>query len=418
MDAVNSRNIASALTWVDEGMALRGSDVLDVGREIWRVTEGSRYELWSAFGGARGIPRAMLEPKWRSFAVECLDSPDVIGRLAAEGGWPGGYRSANEEPVHETLWESMAAHVPDWQLEHVTPRPSVPYGIGALDDATGGVRCGTYTTVAGEPGCGKTALALSVAYRAMAAGEFQPVIYSLEVPALEVTDRLLSVHSNATHGLEPVWWAHVGEDLARLAGGRWGMGEGERAAASVRLGEEHHDNAAIAAYRDFQARFFGHYAIVDQPRGVDELCAEVDELVREGVRPFPVIDYLRLLSPPAEAAGRGEFEQTSAISKALMACAKRNDVPMLVLSEIRKVNQNERGEPRLDWLKGTSQVGYDAGCVVLLMCDRERDAREGGIDRHIRAWVLKNRHGRSGECACMAFNGGRNMFRSDTDWEV
>lgn len=413
---ITNGNIALALTWVDPSMSLPISDVLDVGREIWRVTEGSRYELWSAFAEARGIPQPLREPKWRSFAAECLDSPDIIERLAVEGGWDGHMVSANEQAVHETLWESMALNLPNWQAEHVSPRPSVPFGVGAIDDETGGIRCGTYTTVAGEPGCGKTALALSVAYRAMRQGEFSPVIYSLEVPALEVTDRLLAVHSNATAGLEPVWWASIGADLSRLAGGRWGMTDEERAAASERLAREHPGNAAVAAYHDFQAHFMGRYAIVDQPRGVDDVCAEIDALVREGIRPFPVIDYLRLLAPPASTAGAGEFERTSAISKALMECAKRNDVPMLVLSEIRKVGQNERGEPRLDWLKGTSQVGYDAGCVLLLMRDRDRDERFGG-DRHIQAWVLKNRHGQSGGCARVAFNGGRNMFRSDSDEE-
>lgn len=412
---ITSSNIALALTWVDPDQTLPIAQVLDVGREIWRVTEGSRYELWSAFAEARGIPQPLREPKWRSFAAECLDSPDVIERLAVEGGWDGHMVSANEQAVHETLWESMAMNLPNWQVEHVTPVPSVPFGIGSLDEVTGGIRGGTYTTVAGEPGCGKTALALSVAYRAMEQGEFVPVIYSLEVPALEVTDRLLSVHSNRVHGMEPVWWATVGDDLARLSGGRWGMDGRELAEAAERMVREHPGNAALVAYRDFQSRFMGRYAIVDQPRGVEALCAEVDQLVREGVRPFPVIDYLRLLEPPEETRGRSDYEQTSATSKALMACAKRNRVPMLVLSEIRKVNQNERGEPRLDWLKGTTQVGYDAGCVVMLMRDRDRDEREGGTDRHVVAHVLKNRHGRSFEDARLVFNGGRNMFRSDSD---
>ena len=97
-----------------------------------------------------------------------------------------------------------------------------------------------------------------------------------------------------------------------------------------------------------------------------------------------------------------------------MACAKRNRIPMLVLSEIRKITANERGEPRLDWLKGTSQVGYDAGCVVLLTRDQERD-QTGSVERHVVASVLKNRHGRSNEDARIVFNGGRNMFRSDMD---
>ena len=405
---ITSSNIALALTWVDPEFKLRGTDVLDVGREIWRVTEGSRYELWSAFAEVRGIPQQLREPKWRSFAVECLDSPDVIERLAVEGGWDGHAVSAHEEEVPETLWESMAMSLPDWQLEHVMSLPSVPFGISSLDDVTGGIRSGTYTTVAGEPGCGKTALALSVAYRAMAQGEFCPVIYSLEVPATEVIDRLLSVHTNAV-GLDPVWWATVGDDLSRLAGGRWGMDERRLKDASARLSQEHPDNAALVAFADFQRRYFGRYAIVDQPRGVDALCAEVDQLVREGIRPFPVIDYLRLLEPPEDKRGSSEYEQTSATSKALMACAKRNRIPMLALAEIRNVGEKERDNPRLNWFRGSGHVGYDAGCAVILTHDSRPNASDSS--RMLRANVVKNRHGRSGRSVPLEFIGGANVFK-------
>ena len=128
------------------------ADMLDIGREIWRVSQGSRYELWSDFAKARGISGQLAEAKWRAYLAE-PDGPDVIERLAREQGWDGGFdREAGTEDEPGDLWGDMVLGTcADYATEHVISPPRSPIGIGSLDmELGGGLASGTYTAIGGE----------------------------------------------------------------------------------------------------------------------------------------------------------------------------------------------------------------------------------------------------------------------------
>ena len=415
---IRPSNIVAALTYVDEAQALRGKDVIDVGREIWRVTAGSRYELWSVFATARGMPGVAAEAKWRTFLSE-PDGPDVIERMAREGGWDGGFdRSPTaEEMPADSLWDDMVMSTcGSYVSDHVVSPPRVPIGIGSLNDELGGgIAAGTYTVVGGEGGCGKTALGTFVAYVAMASGDYSPLVYSLEVTEGEVMDRMLSVYTRAEGaelGLEPTWWASSHEDVAT-------RGVDQRAAWSLDqrgrdelvrgyVAEHGTSDPTLAAFMAFSREYAGRYAIRTHVTNVEDICAEIDQVAAEGVRVMPVIDHINVIDPPGGSDGRSEYERVTAVSHALMACAKRNRIPMLVLAEIRNVGEKERDTPRLNWFRGSGHVGYDAGCAVILTSDEARG--RDGVVRPIRANVVKNRHGRSGASVPLRFNGATNTF--------
>ena len=393
------------------------ADMLDIGREIWRVSQGSRYELWSDFARARGIAGPLAEAKWRTYLVE-PDGPDVIERLARGQGWDGGF---DRDPATDTgtdtdggdLWGDMVLGTcSDYATEHVISPPRSPIGIAELDaELGGGLASGTYTAIGGEGGSGKTALGVVAAYSAIVAGDFQPVIYSLEVTSTEVMDRLLAVHSRVA-GLEPVWWARARDEVAARGvdpKAAWSLDDRSREGLVAGYLSEHGDDPVIAAWRDMQSRYAGRYAIRTTVSGVDDVCAEVDALVAEGLRPLPVIDHIHVLDPPVGTKADSEYERVTAVSHALMACAKRNRIPMLALAEIRNVGEKERDNPRLNWFRGSGHVGYDAGCAVILTHDSRPNASDSS--RLLRANVVKNRHGRSGRSVPLEFIGGANVFK-------
>ena len=391
---------------VEIGMA----DIIDIGREIWRVSQGSRYELWSDFAKARGISGQLAEAKWRTYLTE-PDGPDVIERLAREAGWDGGFDRSPDEP--DDLWGDMVLGTcPDYATQHVISPPRSPMGIAKLDlELGGGIASGTYTAVGGEGGSGKTALAVVAAYSAIAAGDFRPVIYSLEVTATEVMDRLLAVHSRVA-GLAPVWWAAARDEVSRRgvdARSAWSLDERGRDALVSGYVADHADDPVLAAYGDMQARYAGRFAVRTTVSGVEDVCNEVDALVASGIRPLPIIDHIHVLDPPAGTKADSEYERVTAVSHALMACAKRNRIPMLALAEIRNVGEKERDTPRLNWFRGSGHVGYDAGCAVILTHDDRPN--DSDSSRMLVAHVVKNRHGRSGGRVPLEFIGGANVFR-------
>ena len=396
-------------TEVDISMA----DVLDIGREIWRVSQGSRYELWSDFAKARGISGQLAEAKWRAYLAE-PDGPDVIERLAREQGWDGGFdREAGTEGETGDLWGDMVLGTcAGYATEHVISPPRSPIGIGSLDmELGGGLASGTYTAIGGEGGSGKTALGVVAAYSAIVAGDFKPVIYSLEVTATEMMDRLLAVHSRVA-GMQHVWWATARDEVSRRGidpRAAWSLGDEGRGALVRDYLVGHADDPVLAAWRDMQSRYVGRFAIRTTVSGVDDVCAEVDALVADGIMPLPVIDHIHVLDPPTGTKADSEYERVTAVSHALMACAKRNRIPMLALAEIRNVGEKERDTPRLNWFRGSGHVGYDAGCAVILTHDDRPNPSESS--RMLLAHVVKNRHGRSGGRVPLEFIGGANVFK-------
>lgn len=389
------------------------ADVLDIGREIWRVSQGSRYELWSDFAKARGISGQLAEAKWRAYLAE-PDGPDVIERLAREQGWDGGFdRDPDTDGEPGDLWGDMVLGTcADYVTEHVISPPRSPIGIGSLDiELGGGLASGTYTAIGGEGGSGKTALGVVAAYSAIVAGDYKPVIYSLEVTATEMMDRLLAVHSRVA-GMQHVWWATARDEVSRRGvdpRAAWSLEDGERGALVSDYLSDHGDDPVLAAFRDMQSRYVGRFAIRTTVSGVDDVCAEVDALVADGIMPLPVIDHIHVLDPPVGTKADSEYERVTAVSHALMACAKRNRIPMLALAEIRNVGEKERDTPRLNWFRGSGHVGYDAGCAVILTHDSRPNQSESS--RMLLAHVVKNRHGRSGGRVPLEFIGGANVFK-------
>lgn len=73
--------------------------------------------------------------------------------------------------------------------------PTTPTGIRRLDELTGGLRSGTFLLVSGEPGQGKTALALFLAY--MAARSGAAVLFSSA--SLDETEMMARLTARALH---------------------------------------------------------------------------------------------------------------------------------------------------------------------------------------------------------------------------
>ena len=413
---IKPSRLIAALSFVIDPLdgVLDRQSVLDVGREIWRATDGSRYETWSSFAMANDMSPQAAESWWRSFVAD-HDGPDVIERLAREAGWDGGFDRSFDEPG--SVWDEFTMDVPDFVGGYVIRPPRATTGVWALDqELGGGIASGTYTAVGGEGGCGKTALAVCCAYANMRLGAFRPLFYSLEIPRTEVVARMLSLHSAGEGQVPPIRWG----ELLSAPDGRgdldlWAMGEDGRAAYVRDYLERHHGDGAtesrdpvLDAFDQVVALMQGNMAIRDGVTGVDDVCAEIDQVVAEGVHVLPIIDHVHVLEPPRSSRADSEYERVTAVSHALMACAKRNHVPMLALAEIRNVGEKERDTPRLNWFRGSGHVGYDAGCAVILTRDEGREERHEG--RPIVAHVVKNRHGRSDVRVPLTFEGALNRI--------
>lgn len=392
-------DLAPALLDIDQGFALSGKGLIDVGREIYR-RNGTEYH-WRDFAVARGMSADVAYRLWEEFK-RSPDGPDVIERMLPEG-W---------EPPAISPWDAIRnKDAVSYVAEHVIAPPVASIGIGKVDAEIGGITAGTYTVVGGEGGAGKTALAMNCAYAAATGDRYLPLVYSAEVSAKECYDRILAIHSRAA-GLAPVYWSLTHEQVEERMGDAdsWRLwnatGYARRNAVDAYVKRFGTVDPVLVAYDDFMRRYGQRIAIRDTGISCDVICDEVRELTKLGVKVLPIIDHIHAIEPPGGTKD-GEYEAVSAISGALMQLAKECRIPMLVLSELRNIGEKERDEPRLGWFRGSGRIGYDAGCAIVLMQDGERD-RDG---QPVLVNVIKNRRGATGARLKVTFSGAAQSFR-------
>lgn len=320
----------------------------------------------------------------------------------------------DERMTSAQAWARLKAETDfDYAMHHAMQPDPVPTGVAPLDAKLGGgLPVGTFTVIAGEAGCGKSALACCTQYNAGILGKM-PVFFSMEMPAHMVISRLLSVHtskvreSQAARGvpddelMRQVWWSTTHNVVRNIAG----HAITDTYEATAYVANNLFTDPVLAAWDDFERHVWRLMAVDDKVSTVSQAIEVVDGLCKAGIRPLVILDYLQL---GADTDGEGsEYERVTKASGQLAACVKRWQIPAMVISSMRNVGREERKDaPTLSMLRSSGRIGFDAGTVVILKKAGERDGSMQPIEAHI----VKNRVGPSGDFVPLLFNGGANQF--------
>ena len=240
----------------------------------------------------------------------------------------------------------------------------VPSGLLDLDDLTSGFQKGDLIIIAGRPGMGKTALALSMMRNAALEANVGIGMFSLEMGNQQLAMRLLcaearvNMHFVRTGKLPSKLWKNLG------------IAAGDMEEAPIYLD----DTPAIT---------------------VRELRAKARRLVAEKQISMIVVDYLQLMQGPRGVENRQQ--EISVISRSLKALAKEIDVPVVALSQLsRAVEQRQDRKPQLSDLRESGAIEQDADVVIFLYRPwvySEEDEDEGKAE----IIVAKQRNGPTGK---------------------
>ena len=240
----------------------------------------------------------------------------------------------------------------------------VPSGLLDLDDLTSGFQKGDLIIIAGRPGMGKTALALSIMRNAALEADEGIGMFSLEMGNQQLAMRLLcaearvNMHFVRTGKLPSKLWKNLG------------IAAGEMEKAPIYLD----DTPAIT---------------------VRELRAKARRLVAEKRISMIVVDYLQLMQGPRGVENRQQ--EISVISRSLKALAKEIDVPVIALSQLsRAVEQRQDRKPQLSDLRESGAIEQDADVVIFLYRPwvySQEDEDEGKAE----IIVAKQRNGPTGK---------------------
>lgn len=210
----------------------------------------------------------------------------------------------------------------------------VPSGLSDLDSKTAGFHPGDLIIVAGRPGMGKTALALTMARNAAIEAGSGVGIFSLEMSDTQLAMRLLcseakvDSHLVRTGMLPKDQWPKLSIHVGKLA------------EAPIYLD----DTPAIT---------------------VLELRAKARRLKAEHHIKLIIVDYLQLMQGPKGVESRQQ--EISVISRSLKALAKDLNIPVIALSQLsRAVESRQDKRPQLSDLRESGAIEQDADVVMFL----------------------------------------------------
>ncbi|MBU8905780.1 replicative DNA helicase [Desertibacillus haloalkaliphilus] len=253
----------------------------------------------------------------------------------------------------------------------------IPTGFVDLDGMTAGFQRSDLIIVAARPSVGKTAFALNIAQNVATKTEENVAIFSLEMGAAQLVQRMLCAEGNIdaqrmrTGGLEPDDWQKL----------TMAMGSLSRA---------------------------GIY--IDDTPGVkvNEIRAKCRRLKQEKGLGMILIDYLQLIQGNSRG-GENRQQEVSEISRSLKALARELDVPVIALSQLsRGVESRQDKRPMMSDIRESGSIEQDADIVAFLYRDDYYD-KESENQNIIEIIIAKQRNGPVGTCE-LAFVKEYNKF--------
>ena len=242
----------------------------------------------------------------------------------------------------------------------------IPTGLEVVDRLTGGWQNSKFIVIAGRPGAGKTDIALSFSKHAGWHGHV-PIFFSLEMPANELRDRLIS----SVGRIEKGKFKNLERFLTDEEKERWTEITGRVSMVNLEI----YDDAG---------------------QTLSEIRMKTRKTMSEypGKKPVIIIDYLQLIRPAISMGGNRNLE-VSEISRGLKELAKEFDCPVLCLAQLsRGVEQRSDKRPMLSDLRDSGSIEQDADIVMFLY--RDSYYTKDDTDKSLEMIFAKHRAGSTG----------------------
>lgn len=266
-------------------------------------------------------------------------------------------------------------------------------GYSQFDKMISGLQPDNLVIIAARPAVGKTAFVLNVAQNIGTTTDANIAIFSLEMSAESLVNRMLCAEGNidATH-----------------------LRDGE-------LNDDEWSSLIMAINSLRQANIF-----IDDTAGIkmSEIRAKCRRLAKEqGGLGLIVVDYLQLIEGSNKESRQ---QEVSDISRQLKKLSKELKVPVIALSQLsRGVEQRQDKRPVLSDIRESGSIEQDADIVAFLYRDDYYEREDGDDDQNngdnddspdvgeVELIVEKNRSGRRGTVK-LVFVKSYNKFTNTT----
>jgi replicative DNA helicase len=244
----------------------------------------------------------------------------------------------------------------------------VPTGFYDLDNVLSGLQKSDLIILAARPSMGKTSLALDIARQAAVQTKVPVGIFSLEMSADQLVDRMLAAQARVN-----LWKLRTGnldsedDDFQKI-----GEAMGMLSEAPIFI-----DDTATS--------------------NIMEMRTMARRLQSENGLGLIIIDYLQLMEGRGNRGGDSRVQEISEISRGLKNLAKEINVPIVALSQLSRAVENRSPQiPKLSDLRESGSIEQDAD-VVLFIYREDREKPDTENKNMADVIIAKHRNGPVGK---------------------
>lgn len=279
---------------------------------------------------------------------------DAEKRVFSITGGPKGQKFVSLKQTVTDVWNEI-----ERLAESKGELSGVPTGFPALDNILAGLHKSDLIILAARPSVGKTTLALDIARNAAVKFKIPVGIFSLEMSANQLTQRMLSAQSHVD-----AWKLRTGkisreEDFSKL---RDSLNELSKAPIYI----DDQAGNSIIKMKSVARRLKSDYGLG-----------------------LIVIDYLQLMTTSKNYDSM--VNQVTEISRSLKGLARELNVPVLALSQLSRAVESRGGKPRLSDLRDSGSIEQDADVVMFIHREDRAGTRTDSESTGI-AEVLVEKH--------------------------
>ena len=214
----------------------------------------------------------------------------------------------------------------------------VPTGFKHFDRITNGLQGGALIVLAARPGMGKTSLAMNIVEHAALRKNKVCAVFSLEMPRMQIVQRLICSYANVS------------------------MAKALRKSKET-LGSTEWQKLMLASDKLKQSNIYIDDSSRITPAEILSKCRRLKTTA--GGLDLVMIDYIQLMSGGSSniAGAENRQQEIASITRDLKIMAKELDVPILALSQLRRIQSKE---PTLSDLRESGAIEQDADIVMFI----------------------------------------------------
>ncbi|MBQ8375026.1 MAG: replicative DNA helicase [Clostridia bacterium] len=259
----------------------------------------------------------------------------------------------------------------------------IPTGFKRLDQMTNGLQKTDLIVLAARPGMGKTSLAMNLVENAALRNDKVCAVFSLEMPREQIVQRLLCSYANVSMGK----------------------------ALKGQLSTQEWKKLMLASDKLRTSKIFVDDSSSVTPAEILSKCRRLKSVA--GGLDLIMIDYIQLMRSGSSSMAGSENRQQeiASITRDLKIMAKELQVPVIALSQLRRILSKE---PQLSDLRESGAIEQDADIVMFInrpeAIATKEELESGKIVRGAADLIIaKHRNGEQGRVA-LRFIGESTKF--------